>query len=47
MGLTECDECPLTGQMLKGNGSVDQASVKKYPPTERLGQETIGKSHIN
>jgi len=33
--------------MLKGNGSVDQASVEKYPSTERLGKETIGKSHIN
>ena len=47
MGLTERDYCPLTGEMLKGNGSVDQASVKKYPPTERQSQEPIGKSHIN
>jgi hypothetical protein len=47
MALTKCDQCLLTGQMLKGNGSIDQASVKKYPPTERLGQETIGKSHID
>jgi hypothetical protein len=37
MGLTERDQCRLAGQMLKGNGSVDQASVKKYPPAERSG----------
>ena len=47
MGLTECDECRLTGQMLKGSGSIDQAPVKKYPPTERPSQAPIGKRHIN
>ena len=36
MGSTECNQCPLTGQMLKGSGSIDQASVEKYPPAERL-----------
>lgn len=45
--LAECDECLLTGQMLKGDGSIDQASVKKDPPSERLSEEPIGQGHFD